>query len=74
MDDYTQIYEWVSQLLKGPEGREKALLELSRKREAYEDLALILWHSFGNPLPISHPATAHNPATILWMWMLLDGC
>lgn len=45
--DYSQIFEWVSQLLKGPEGREKALLELSRKREQYDDLALILWHSFG---------------------------
>jgi len=45
--DYAQIFEWVSQLLKGPEGREKALLELSKKREQYEDLALILWHSFG---------------------------
>ena len=48
--DYNQIFEWVSQLLKGPEGREKALLELSRKREQYEDLALILWHSFGYSL------------------------
>ena len=47
--DYSQIFEWVSQLLKGPEGREKALLELSRKREQYDDLALILWHSFGIP-------------------------
>ena len=45
--DYSQIFEWVSQLLKGPEGREKALLELSKKREQYDDLALILWHSFG---------------------------
>jgi hypothetical protein len=50
--DYSQIFEWVSQLLKGPEGREKALLELSRKREQYDDLALILWHSFGTlPCP-----------------------
>lgn len=48
--DYSQIFEWVSQLLKGPEGREKALLELSRKREQYDDLALILWHSFGTLL------------------------
>ena len=48
--DYSQIFEWVSQLLKGPDGREKALLELSRKREQYDDLALILWHSFGNPI------------------------
>lgn len=27
--------------------REYALLELSKKREQYEDLALVLWHSFG---------------------------
>ncbi|KAJ1018024.1 hypothetical protein NDA16_004893 [Ustilago loliicola] len=27
--------------------REHALLELSKKREQYEDLALVLWHSFG---------------------------
>ena len=27
--------------------RENALLELSKKREQYEDLALVLWHSFG---------------------------
>ena len=27
--------------------REHALLELSKKREQYEDLALVLWNSFG---------------------------
>ncbi|CAD6888612.1 unnamed protein product [Tilletia controversa] len=27
--------------------REHALLELSKKREQYDDLALVLWHSFG---------------------------
>jgi CCR4-NOT transcription complex subunit 9 len=27
--------------------RENALFELSKKREQYEDLALVLWHSFG---------------------------
>ncbi|KAJ3189051.1 Cell differentiation protein rcd1 [Entophlyctis luteolus] len=30
-----------------PDRREQALIELSKKREAYEDLAPILWHSFG---------------------------
>ena len=30
-----------------PEHRESALLELSKKREAFADLAPILWHSFG---------------------------
>jgi CCR4-NOT transcription complex subunit 9 len=55
--DYSQIFEWVSQLLKGPEGREKALLELSRKREQYDDLALILWHSFGiSPCSLFFPS------------------
>jgi len=33
--------------LTNPAMREGALLELSKKREAYEDLAPILWHSFG---------------------------
>lgn len=27
--------------------REAALQELSKKRELYDDLALVLWHSFG---------------------------
>ena len=33
--------------LTNPELREGALLELSKKREAFIDLAPILWHSFG---------------------------
>lgn len=33
--------------LTNPEQREGALLELSKKREAFTDLAPILWHSFG---------------------------
>jgi CCR4-NOT transcription complex subunit 9 len=49
--DYSQIFEWVGQLLNGPEGRDKALSELSKKREQYDDLALILWHSFGTQPP-----------------------
>lgn len=40
------LYPLVSQLTN-PELREVALLELSKKREAYPDLALVLWHSFG---------------------------
>lgn len=30
-----------------PEQRESALLELSKKREAFPDLAPVLWHSYG---------------------------
>lgn len=32
--------------------REAALLELSKKREQYEDLALVLWHSFGKLMSV----------------------
>ena len=33
--------------LMDPNTRETALLELSKKREQYDDLAMILWHAFG---------------------------
>jgi CCR4-NOT transcription complex subunit 9 len=33
--------------LLNPLTRELALLELSKKREQWDDLALVLWHSFG---------------------------
>ena len=33
--------------LTNAEQRESALLELSKKREAFPDLAPVLWHSFG---------------------------
>lgn len=41
-----KIYALVIDLLD-PVSREGALLELSKKREQYDDLALVLWHSFG---------------------------
>ncbi|KAF5336059.1 hypothetical protein D9611_006256 [Ephemerocybe angulata] len=41
-----KIYGLVVELLD-PNTREAALLELSKKREQYDDLALVLWHSFG---------------------------
>lgn len=41
-----QIYQWLSELVKGT-NRERALLELGKKREQYDDLALVLWNSFG---------------------------
>ena len=40
-----QIYQWISELVTG-NNRERALLELG-KREQYDDLALVLWNSFG---------------------------
>ncbi|KAG8908625.1 hypothetical protein FRB99_004913 [Tulasnella sp. 403] len=41
-----KIYALVIELMD-PSTRESALLELSKKREHYDDLALVLWHSFG---------------------------
>ncbi|TIA75911.1 hypothetical protein E3P92_00634 [Wallemia ichthyophaga] len=41
-----KIYSLIIQLQQ-PSTRETALLELSKRREAYDDLALVLWHSFG---------------------------
>jgi hypothetical protein len=41
-----KIYALVLDLMN-PELREQALLELSKKRELYDDLALVLWHSYG---------------------------
>jgi CCR4-NOT transcription complex subunit 9 len=41
-----KIYALVIDLMD-PQTREAALLELSKKREQYDDLALVLWHSFG---------------------------
>lgn len=54
------VYHLITQLCQRPEPsdssaaqdgsearRETALFELSKKREQYEDLALVLWHSFG---------------------------
>ncbi|XP_061571519.1 CCR4-NOT transcription complex subunit 9-like isoform X2 [Cololabis saira] len=44
--DREKIYLWINEL-SGPETRENALLELSKKRESVPDLAPMLWHSCG---------------------------
>ncbi|KAG0133534.1 cell differentiation family, Rcd1-like-domain-containing protein [Tuber indicum] len=41
-----KVYGWILELMQGT-NRETALLELSKKREQVDDLALILWHSVG---------------------------
>lgn len=45
-DDTRKVLDWVAQLMNAST-RETALLELSKKREQVPELALILWHSFG---------------------------
>lgn len=46
MADSNELYQLVANLIK-PAEREAALVELSKKREAFPDLAPVLWHSFG---------------------------
>lgn len=41
-----KVYYLIVDLMS-PTTREGALLELSKKREQWDDLALVLWHSFG---------------------------
>merc|ERR1719265_1364307 len=45
-EDSEKIFLLVAELTN-PEQREAALLELSKRRETFIDLAPILWHSFG---------------------------
>lgn len=42
-----RLFRLVLDLTDGGDTREAALLELSKQRETYPDLALILWHSVG---------------------------
>ena len=45
--DMSELYPLVLQL-SNPDQRETALLEMSKKRESFPDLAPVLWHSFGS--------------------------
>ena len=45
-EENRKVLEWIAQVLNA-NTREAALLELSKKREQVPELALILWHSFG---------------------------
>ncbi|KAH3898752.1 CCR4-NOT core subunit CAF40 SCDLUD_005084 [Saccharomycodes ludwigii] len=64
--DDPNVYHWICQLAYGPQ-KEQALLELGRKREQYDDLAIVLWCSFGvitsliqeiiSVYPLLHPPT-----------------
>ncbi|ODV92260.1 hypothetical protein CANCADRAFT_22185 [Tortispora caseinolytica NRRL Y-17796] len=44
--DDPQVYEWLADLYN-ESTRDHALLELGKRREQYEDLALFLWNGFG---------------------------
>jgi hypothetical protein len=46
LEDINKIIEWVSNL-KNPELRVNALVELSKQRDSFSDLAIYLWFSPG---------------------------
>ena len=45
-EENRKVLQWVAELMD-PSRREAALMELSKKREQVPELALIIWHSFG---------------------------
>jgi hypothetical protein len=45
-EEITKIVEWVSNL-KNPESRVISLVELSKQRDSFSDLAIYLWYSPG---------------------------
>lgn len=45
-NDIKELHPLIEQLANA-DHRETALLDLSKKREAFPDLAPVLWHSFG---------------------------
>lgn len=47
MSDETKEFHGLVLQLINPDQRETALLELSKKRESFPDLAPVLWHSYG---------------------------
>ena len=55
--------------LTNPQSRENALLELSKKRESFPELAPYLWHSFGTISALLqvalHPAQQRGPRPFL---------
>jgi len=59
--DDNKIYSLVIDLMD-PNTRESALLELSKKREQYDELALVLWHSFGTVYALPDAWTVYSPA------------
>jgi CCR4-NOT transcription complex subunit 9 len=71
LQEESKIYSLVIDLTD-PNAREAALLELSKKREQYEELALVLWHSFGEFLVLVLLALIVLCRTLM-MWLCWNG-
>lgn len=61
MIELEKIYQWITELCM-PSTRENALVELSRQREAVQDLAPMLWHSFGSIAALLQEVISVYPA------------
>jgi CCR4-NOT transcription complex subunit 9 len=59
--DLEKIYQWIKDLCS-PATRENALIELSRQREAVQDMAPMLWHSFGSITALLQEVISVYPA------------
>lgn len=57
-EENRKVLVWVAELMDANR-REAALMELSKKREQVPELALIIWHSFGEFLLPSFPRYCH---------------
>ena len=67
-DETEKIFLLVLELTN-PEQRESALLELSKRRETFADLAPILWHSFGTISALLQEIIAIYPLLVMLMVM-----
>lgn len=66
-----KIYILITELLDA-DTREAALLELSKKREMYEDLALVLWGGFGEITCCSDGVSKTDSPTGVMSALLLE--
>ncbi|XP_038898427.1 CCR4-NOT transcription complex subunit 9 isoform X2 [Benincasa hispida] len=53
--------------LSNPDLRENALLELSKKRELFQDLAPLLWNSFGTIAALLQCVASHSDTRMLFL-------
>jgi CCR4-NOT transcription complex subunit 9 len=70
MSDVTELFPLVQSLTVASE-REAALVELSKKRELYPDLAPVLWYSFGVMSALLQEILCNNVYLVMSVWMNL---
>ena len=65
-DLHRELFPLVLKLTQADQ-RESALLELSKKRESFQDLAPILWHSVGTMSALLQvPTNPRHSSLLVW--------